>query len=140
MKTMSAVNAFNEIQESADKIKDNKNRKFPEAASIGDSFRQGDIYITLVNDPNDSIKQKNPSNQIATGDTQGSRHCIDNLNNVDVYQKKNPGMLDGPVLLVKYPVIITHPEHGHVELPIGCYDITYQKNLDSEEREMRAID
>lgn len=93
-----------------------------------------------IESPMNCTLSKNPSNQIAIGDTQGSRHCIDNLNNVEVFQKTNPGMLDGPVLLVKSPITITHPEHGHVELPIGCYEITYQKNLDAEEREMRALD
>jgi len=138
---MLATQAFSEILESAESIKSDTTRKFPEAASIGDTFRQGDIYITLIEKvPQDVIKTKNPSNQIATGDTQGSRHCIDELNNVIVYHKKNPGMLNGPVILVNSPIIITHPEHGHVSLPCGTYEITYQKNLDSEEREMRARD
>lgn len=138
---MFATQAFSEILESAEKIKSDEIRSFPEAASIGDTFRQGDIYITLIQKvPQDVIHSKNPSNQIAIGDTQGSRHCIDEINYVEVYQKKNPGMLDGPILLVKSPIVITHPEHGHVSLPCGTYEITYQKNLDNEEREMRAMD
>lgn len=138
---MLATQAFDEILESAESVKSTEIRNFPEAASIGDTFRQGDIYITLIEHiPNDTVISKNPSNQIAIGDTQGSRHCIEGMNSVKIYQKKNPGMLDGPVILVKNPITITHPEHGHVNLPCGTYEISYQKNLDSEEREMRARD
>lgn len=138
---MLATQAFSEILEFAESVKSDEIRTFPEAASIGDTFRQGDMYITLIeNLPKGVIASKNPSNQIAIGDTQGSRHCIDELNNVKVYHKNSPGMLEGPIILVKSPIVITHPEHGHVNLPCGTYEITYQKNLDNEEREMRALD
>lgn len=138
---MTAQVAFDEVMTVAENIKTDKLREFPEAASIGDTFRQGDIYITLIEKlPEECKVVQNPSNQIAIGDTQGSRHCIKNIRNVTVYNYKSPTMLQGPIIKVNTPTVITHPEHGHVKLPCGLYDITYQRNLDSEEREMRARD
>ena len=138
---MVATEVFKEVQESVEKIKSQELREFPVAASIGDTFRQGDIYVTLLDEiPKDSILTKNPNSQLAIGDTQGSRHCISDLQKCGMYQKTNPGMLDGPIIQVNSPVVIEHPEHGHIKLGCGVYEITYQRNLDSEEREMRARD
>lgn len=133
---MNVVSVFEEVKKVADSIKDDSVRRFPEAASVGDTFRQGDIYITLISSLPTDVEFSN-NRQLAEGDTQGSRHIIDG--DCNIYRKKSPTMLEGPYLQVK-EAIITHPEHGHVSLPIGCYSITYQKNLDAEEREMRAMD
>jgi hypothetical protein len=137
---VTAEKAFKEVRETVEKVKSQETRKFPEAASPGDAFRQGDIYVTLLDSvPKGVVLTKSPSSQLAIGDTQGSRHCIDNIGNCTVYTN-NPGMLNGPIIQVNKPVTITHPEHGHVELGCGIYEVTYQRNLDSEEREIRARD
>lgn len=138
---MNASVAIEQVKESVDKVKSNHTRQFPEAASIGDSFRQGDIYITLQSKvPTDYSEEKNPRTQLAIGNTQGSRHCLENLVGVKVYRAKNPDMLEGPYIKLSQPKVITHPEHGHVSLPIGVYSITYQRNLDELERVKRVQD
>lgn len=141
MTVLETTKVLKSIQNKAEQIKSNATRKFPEAASIGDCWRQGDIYITLLDKiPNNYKETKNPNLQLAPGTTQGSRHCLDSLRGVTVYVNENPKMLDGPVLCCKKERTITHPEHGDVVLLCGIYEITYQRNLDSEEREQRVND
>ncbi len=104
----------------------------------GDYHRQGDVYITRLEKlPNDAIKIDNPSAQLAPGDTQGSRHVIDDLSCVEMFSKKDQTPLDGPILNVKQPITINHPEHGAVSFPVGCYAITYQRQLADELRRVQ---
>lgn len=121
------------VSETAERIKSDALQTFPEAASVGDFVRQGDLYITLLSRvPADSVREKQPSAQLAPGTTQGSRHCISNMRNVTLYRLKTPNPYDGPVVEVNQPVTITHPEHGDWQLPVGVYGISYQRTEDSE--------
>ena len=130
-----------QIQEQAEKIKNDETQQFPEAASPGDSWRQGDIYITLLDKvPDPSLAESKPKKQLAPGTTQGSRHCLDSLEGVTIYSPTRPGMLEGPVILLREERAIEHPEHGDIVLPPGIYGISYQRSLDSEERERRVLD
>ena len=138
---ITAEHALASIQEQAEKIKSDATQKFPEAASVGDSWRQGDCYFTLLDAiPSGAAIDPEPSAQLAPGSTQGSRHILDSLAGVTMYRIPNPGMLDGPIIECKTVRTITHPEHGDVVLPPGIYAISYQRDLDAEERERRVQD
>jgi hypothetical protein len=138
---MTAELALTTIQDHAEKIKNDATQRFPEAATPGDCWRQGDVYITLLDGvPAGCEREKNPDMQLAPGTTQGSRHCLDSLKGVAVYRLPSPGMLDGPVIECRHERTITHPEHGDVVLPPGVYGITYQRNLDQDARERRVAD
>jgi len=129
------------VQEAAEEIQNDATQQFPEAASPGDAWRQGDVYITLLDSlPEGALLLDDPSNQLAPGTTQGSRHCLDSLDGVTMYRLPRPEMLDGPVLECRQQRTITHPEHGDVVLPPGIYGITYQRDLDAEDRERRVLD
>jgi hypothetical protein len=129
------------ISETAEEIRNDSEQQFPEAATPGDCWRQGDLYITLLGEiPSGMKRVKKPSRQIVPGTTQGSRHCVDSLVGVKMYEIEKPGQLDGPVIECKKERTITHPEHGNVVLPPGIYGIHYQRDLDSEERERRVLD
>ena len=129
------------VQDTAERIKSDDLQYFPEAASVGDGIRQGDIYITLLKSvPHGSAIVKEPSMQLAPGTTQGSRHCLSSLDGVTVYRLKDPTPYDGPVLKVTEPVIVDHPEHGAWQLPCGVYGISYQRTEDSEGRIRRVQD
>lgn len=129
------------VSETAERIKSDAKQKFPEAASVGDFVRQGDVYITLLGSvPPGAIRDDKPLLQLAPGNTQGSRHCLSSLNSTTVYRLQNPTPYDGPILEVKRPVTITHPEHGHWRLPAGCYGISYQRTEDSEGLIRRVLD
>lgn len=125
--------SFAKVRRSAEKIKNNETQRFPEAASIGDVVRQGDIYIQLIKAlPDGIVKSNNP--QLAVGTTQGSRHILDSLDGVKLYNIKGATPLDGPVFKTTKERTITHPEHGDWILPAGCYKITYQRAFAEELR------
>lgn len=139
MSTMTAERSLRAVQSSAEKIRSNQPQRFPEAASPGDVFRQGDVYVELLDRLPAGVKfVKNPSPQLAPGTTQGSRHVLDSLDGVQVYALDGADVLTGPVIHCREERTITHPEHGHVILPPGVYGITYQRAFADELR--RAAD
>ena len=141
MATITAETALKKISARAERIKNDETQRFPEAASPGDSWRQGDLYITLLaGRPIEAVKQDKPEKQLAPGTTQGSRHCLDSLAGVTIYRLPVPQMLDGPVIECKKERTITHPEHGNVILPPGTYAISYQRSVDAEQRQRRVED
>jgi hypothetical protein len=129
------------IRTTAEEIRNDATQRFPAAASPGDCWRQGDVYITLLDAlPRGAALVEQPALQLVPGTTQGSRHCLDSLEGVAVYRLAKAGPLDGPVLECRVERTITHPEHGDVVLPPGLYGIHYQRDLDAEERERRVLD
>lgn len=135
MKTMTAKKSFEAVQNSAEKIRNNEAQRFPEAASPGDCFRQGDIYIELLAElPAKLVLAKKQEAQLAPGTTKGSRHILDSLDGVEVFSLECPTALDGPVLKIKKERVVTHPEHGNVILPPGIYGVTYQRAYAEELR------
>jgi hypothetical protein len=97
-----------------------------------DEWRQGDVRVIRLPDNFDlgehceTIK-KVPA-QLAPGNTLGSRHCLDSIKGIKAYRLKNGNELDGPVLRLKEPRTITHPEHGDcLNLPLGLYAFPGQR-------------
>ena len=110
---------------------------------IGESLRQGDIYLTRV--PLDHPRGKPwGSRQVAVGNTVGSRHVA--TGNVDVFAgnpealaKYRPGFNSDQLRACTGPVVVAkdgdwdleHPEHPHHGLmasePI-CIQVSYQWN------------
>ena len=140
MTTLTAQRAMADIQQHAERIRSDELQQFPVAASPGDAARQGDLYITLLADVPSGANKTTVERQLAPGNTQGSRHILDAKAGVTMYRLESPGMLDGPILKLTKGRVATHPEHGDIALPPGCYQITYQRNLDAEEREQRVVD
>ncbi len=127
-KTRNAKQSFESVKASAEKIQNDATQRFPEAASAGDTFRQGDIYIEkLESVPSNCRSAVKPHAQLSPGTTKGSRHILDSLEGVQMHVLEDATVLDGPVLLTTTERIVTHPEHGNVILPPGCYGITYQR-------------
>ena len=123
------------IKKNAERIINDATQRFPEAASPGDVFRQGDVYIQLLDAmPKDSVKDDKPIQQLAPGTTQGSRHILDSLSGVTMFKMKNPSPLQGPVLKTTKERTITHPQHGDCVIGPGIYNITYQRAYAEELR------
>jgi hypothetical protein len=85
-----AVLALREAQATVESIKNDAPQYFPEAASIGDAVRQGDIYIQLIEPVTKTpflYRNASPTfpMQLADGNTKGSRHCLAHGNGVTVY-------------------------------------------------------
>jgi hypothetical protein len=86
-----AVRQLREAQAVVEKIKNDAPQHFPEAASVGDAVRQGDIYIQRIEDVTSApmlysraLQPVFPM-QLADGNTKGSRHCLAHGNGVTVY-------------------------------------------------------
>lgn len=126
---------LDKIESTAEKIKSDDQQTFPVAAIDGDHFRQGDIYIWKRDSiPASAIKAKKKDAQLAPGTSKGSRHILDSLEGVEVFQIDSSDPLQGPFLKTGQERVVTHPEHGNVLLPAGCYEITYQLAYAEERR------
>jgi hypothetical protein len=138
-------------------------QKFPEAASPGEAYRQGDIYIMLLDGTGlqsrigknrggkalyQEVMSIEPHHlQLAEGETMGSRHILRTSKGVRLYTpiRENfddaiEGMMAGPVLCLAETNVIDHPEHAPVELPKGDYVIIYQRTTDLDNRIRRVVD
>jgi hypothetical protein len=80
-----------------EQIKNDAPQQFPEAASVGDAVRQGDIYIQKIDDVSETpllytrtLQPVFPL-QLAEGNTKGSRHCLANGEGVTVYNPVEAG-------------------------------------------------
>lgn len=114
--------------------------------------RQGDIYIQRI--PDLTAKELKTlklwgSQKLVRGNEGGSRHIAesgsgDEPNRVRVYESDTvrmkvlstfrPEVQLGPVIVAKKRVTITHPEHAHIDLPAGCYQIGYQLDARTMQR------
>ena len=129
-----AIQVFEQVKSSAEAIKSSLPQRFPAAASAGDYWRQGDLYITLREACPDGCVSISAEKQLAPGTTMGSRHVLDSLAGVEVFRLAEPTALDGPILKLGEERTITHPEHGDVICPPGVYQITYQRAFAKELR------
>ncbi len=130
---LTATESLAKIQQAVEQIDKRKEQNFPNAATNNDYFRQGDLYIFIRDSiPRDCIEVKNPSLQLAPGTTQGSRHCLDSLKGVSIYQQANGDALQGPWLKITIPRIIKHPQHGDVKLITSICEIVYQRAFAEE--------
>lgn len=89
--TLDVSTAVTNVEKAVERVINDGDQFFPEAAAIGDAVRQGDVYIQLI-DPLDSppmfySKLKNPSFplQLAPGNTKGSRHMLEHSAGVEVW-------------------------------------------------------
>lgn len=132
----SAVEAWGLVEEAANNEAINSTRVVHKM-DVGQGVRQGDIYIFRV-EPSHPHGAPSKSRQLAKGSTQGSRHVAEGQ--VKVYEgTKAPrwaseGTFTGPFIESGERFTISHPEHAHVELPPGCYQVTHQMDARTLER------
>lgn len=104
--------------------------------AVGKVVRQGDIYIHRVEDSHKCGK-KTDNHQLALGTTQGSRHVAEA--HAEIFEGTTapewaPRAFLGPLVKSTVAFKITHPEHAHVNLPAGTYQITHQMDARTLER------
>ena len=101
MPTITAEQAIKKISAQAERIKNDETQRFPEAASPGDSHRQGDIYT-----PSPSLSataEKHPQ-QMAPELPSGSCHRLDNLSRWQaVYRLPEPWTLTADYRAAREP-------------------------------------
>ena len=128
MEQMTAVQARERIEREAKEKAVQEVRRI-KSIEIGKVVSQGDIYIHRVADDHKHGKELK-SRQLALGNTQGSRHVAESPSKV-FEGVKLPGYCDartfmGPLVKALKRFTVSHPEHAHVSLPAGCYQITHQ--------------
>lgn len=132
--TMTAAQAHEKVKTAA-KVRPEV-RDFT-GAEIGQVARQGDIYVARVDDTH--AHGKPCGSQLAMGTTQGSRHVAEG--DVKCYEGTTLpswcefGTFLGPCLVVGAGgAVVTHPEHAHIALGEGCYQVTHQMDAATRER------
>lgn len=129
--------AFRKLNRHAEKIK-NDEHQFAGEMSIGDAWAPGDIALVKLDAvPLGAVVVESPSLQLASGTTQGSRHCLESLDGITVYSRSDATPLDGPILDAPSGLRVNHPEHGDVSLRPGVYAVVYQRAFAEELRRVQ---
>lgn len=128
------------------RVQPGRPERLSEAASVGDTVAQGDLYLMVVDRMPDGYKQvkrpKKADAQLVPGATQGARHCLSDVRAVSLYRPKGWGRDDasllGPCFVVAREVTVLHPTHGDVTIPAGFTILCgYQPEFDAEQRRER---
>ena len=107
-----------------------------ETMEVGQVVRQGDIYIHRVKEDHPA-GEETKNRQLAMGETQGSRHIIDGECQIFVGTTAPnwaPRALLGPLVRLFKRGSVTHPDHAHVDLPAGTFQITHPMDARTLER------
>ena len=134
----------------------NDDPKMHIAFGVGDVSHQGDLIVVGISRLPDH-KQSRGTQQLADGETQGSRHIL--RTGIAIYDcdkdevarliKEATGcevssQYIGPVFSSPSDPTendLSHPEHGNQGFPASTIcAVVYQRNLDAEEQEQRVRD
>ena len=102
---------------------------------VGSFGRQGDIYLTLIDKPQETLRPIDKFNgQLAEGNNRGSRHIV-NPQHVEAYQPIGRDIQDGPILRIKQDTTLDHPDHGTVNFEKDTWvSVSYQVNVFADQR------
>lgn len=88
---MDVLTAVENVDKAVERVINNEDQHFPEAATVGDTVRQGDVYIQFIGEldyePPFYHKLTNPNFplQLAPGNTKGSRHMLEHSEGIEVW-------------------------------------------------------
>lgn len=110
--------------------------RYIEQIKFGQWVRQGDIYIHCVAKDH-AHGQVTKNRQLAMGNTQGSRHILEG--EAELFEGSKapdwaPNAFLGPLIKLFKRGTVTHPEHAHIDLPAGTYQITHQMDARTLQR------
>lgn len=129
------MQTITEVLEQIERAPANAEVRLIESIEVGQVVRQGDIYIHRVDDahPRGKVTQ---NRQLAIGTTQGSRHVAESGSVFAGTTAPSwaPAALLGPCVESTERIQISHPEHAHIDLPRGTYQITHQMDARTLER------
>ncbi len=140
MTDKTAVQCYEAIRTHCEDIISDAEQMFPEAASPGDVFRQGDIYIWREEDDLPThlipLRGKDAKAQLVDDNSRGARHILENLEGVELFRDPEGDALQGPWFRLATEKVLTHPDHGNVRMPPGNYSITRQR---ARAEDLRAV-
>lgn len=153
MTTKNATREMERIQEHAariargdEKVKPGEPVRFTTASVVGDTYRQGDLYLQIADNkpPKGYVECEKPLVQLVPGNTVGARHCLDGTVGVRMWVPKEftEDSLEGPYFQLTEERTVLHPTHGQVSIPAGfSVQCHFQREWDREqEKERRARD
>lgn len=123
-----ATEAFQEVSASTPLT----DTRFVDKMDTGQWVRQGDVYLVRIESIASGSKPTT-NRQLAPGSTLGSRHTVGK--DVEVFTDNRAGKVMkigikhkcfGPQLRSDSHFLVMHPEHAHISLPPGCYQVQYQ--------------
>ena len=126
--TLQAIEAHRKIEQVAELA--SNDMRIVDAICEGKAVRQGDIYIHRVS-ANHPHGNEAKGNQLAIGSDQNARHCAEAP--ARVYEGTtapdgcNTPFL-GPTIIADKPFVVSHPEHAHIKLPAGVYQVSHQSD------------
>jgi len=130
---ISAVEAHEMVQRAAKSCPEVRDFR---AAEVGQVARQGDVYVHRVED--DHPRGKPTGSQLAVGHTQGSRHVVTGAAECfegTLEPSWCEGSFLGPLVVVgPGGATVTHPEHAHISLGEGVYQVTHQLDASTRQR------
>lgn len=132
-KAAKATTVFRNLKHHAETIKNDEPQRV-ETWSPGDAWAQGDVLFVCLDRVPDGAIEIPGTIQLAPGETQGSRHCLDSLNGITSYRLAEPTPMDGPILKADREFTVPHPEHGDVTFPAGVVGVVYERAYADELR------
>lgn len=135
------------IQAAADAA-DHAIRVMPDNAAIGAVARQGDVlYVRVPDDFPRGAAYAPAERQVVTGETLGSRHTVEapakcyTGTTVPRYLGKDGRLHDlapqaflGACVVAPTRVLAPHPEHAHLSLPQGTWQVVQQRDERTAQR------
>lgn len=127
---ITASEAYRQVAEATEST-ELQDTRFLDTIEVGEFARQGDLYIERIKTMPKGCKLTTDK-QLAPGTTQGSRHVVEGA---EVMRHPQQGQIErrgakhycyGPVIEAKDYATVTHPEHAHISIPAGIYQISYQ--------------
>ena len=134
MEQVTAIEAHRKIEQAA--LAADGDTREVKAITPGEVVRQGDIYIHRVKADHPHGKAVE-SRQLAVGTNQNARHIAEAPAKIYEGTTAPEGVITrllGPCIIADKPVRVSHPEHAHVTLPPGAYQITHQMDARTLER------
>ena len=121
------------LKETIQRITENAKTHCPKMRVVNpfEGVRQGDVYIRQLKELPSGKLTPASTNQLAPGNTKGSRHTADG--DVQVLEREGTTVLQGPIIVAKGGWTNGHPEHCNYAFGAGIFEVGYQQDLEQEE-------
>jgi len=102
----------------------------------GKMGRQGDVYLKRLTCDRKLVKglRKTDNPQLVPGTSIGSRHTLRMDRGEEIYLRKNPSPLQGPIIYAPNGFYLEHPKHADFDCRLpGVYEVTFPADKVAEE-------
>ena len=94
------------------------------AVPLNKTIRQGDVYLTRIEELPQGLKEVMDNRQIVPGSSTGSRHVMHP--GCRIFVREGASELEGPYIDAPQGFYLGHPKHADVDYrQAGCYKVTF---------------